>query len=133
MSYDLGLGEEAAKKNDKQYQEKYQKRYNAMMSWLKKFDAIECGKSMALIECSTEEPDYIGDLICDLNNAGIRDEDGIRIYVVIADNVSINYNNGFQNKDTQRILFAGFIIGRRQQAPWEDNPKDQYYNVDVKF
>ena len=133
MSYDLGLGEEAAKKNDKQYQEKYQKRYNAMMSWLKKFDAIECGKSMALIECSTEETDYIGDLIRDLNNAGIKDEDGIRIYVVIADNISINYNNGFQNKDTQRILFAGFIIGKRQQAPWEDNPKDRYYNVDVKF
>ena len=104
-----------------------------MMSWLKKFDAIECGKSMALIECSTEETDYIGDLIRDLNNAGIKDEDGIRIYVVIADNISINYNNGFQNKDTQRILFAGFIIGKRQQAPWEDNPKDRYYNVDVKF
>lgn len=134
LSYDLGLGGDAEKKTDKQYQEKYQKRYTAITTWLKKYKALECGKSVALLNNITpESTDIKQEIIDELNKIGIKDEDGVRVYAMISDETSITYNGYRTAKPTQRILYAGFIIGDRQQAPWEEKEQKKYENIDIQF
>lgn len=136
ISYDLGLGEEAAKKNDKQYQQEYQKRHQALMAWLASKKAVECGQSVALYNYTSLHDNYIELLPLlkqQLEKIGLGEKLGVRVYIIITDTIKVNYADGPQNKDTQRILFAGFIVGKRCQAPWEDGPQNRYDNVDIKF
>jgi hypothetical protein len=126
MSYDLGLG-----KKEENYQKEYEERYKPLKEWLKDMGACECGDSVALLGFTKMESIGINECIRkELNNYGINEASGLRIYV-IAYNVSISPNDRRDN--INHIEFAGFIIGNRGKAAWEEEYefKGKYQDIDI--
>lgn len=124
MSYDLGFGKEV-----ENYQEEYEERYKPLKEWLKGKGACECGDSVALFDFTKVEFCGIGECIRkELNNSGINEASDLRIYV-IAYNVSISPNDSRDN--INHIDFAGFIIGNRGKAAWEEESHDNYVDIDI--
>jgi len=129
LSYDLGLDENAEKVTKKEYDKLYNKRYAPFMEWLKKHSAQECGKSVAtFIAMSRDVQSLKNEFKNELKAVGIEGE-GIRIYAIISD--LADFNSKQSDFEQNKIRYAGFIIGQREAAVWEENKKPSYKNVDI--
>ena len=130
LSYDLGLEEKADKVTKKQYNESYQKRYNSILGWLKARDAQECGKSVATFIAKASDAQSLKcALKKELQAEGIEGT-GVRVYVVISDLANfIGNQKGFE---LNKIRFAGFIIGEREVAAWEEYKKPGCKSIDIE-
>lgn len=121
LSYDLGLEENVEKVTKKRCDELYQKRYKPFMNWLKQHDAVECGKSVAKFIAVGRNIDHLLDEFKKELKAAKIEREGIRIYVVISD--LANFLGNQKDYVQDKIRFAGFIIGEREAAAWEDYKK----------
>lgn len=130
LSYDLGLGEEAENVTVKRYRQLYAQRYEEFMKWLAGRDALECGKSVALFSALSDDPSKLLDsLKNELTQIGIVGN-GIRIYAIVSEVIKSRDENGQENL-IDIIDFAGFIIGNRGKAAWEEKPKRKYDGTDI--
>ena len=113
LSYDLGFGDYAKELSKEEQWEKYEERHKALMAWLKKKGAEECGYSVGRFWYETNDEINIENLlekeILDaFAEAKVEDLRGIRMYVVISD-------------EKKFIISNTFLIGRRNaHNPWDE-------------
>ena len=130
LSYDLGLDEDAAKVTKKEYDNMYNKRYAPFMEWLKKHSAQECGKSVAIfLAMSSDVENLKSELKKELRSAGIEGK-GVRVYVTISDVADFTDNR--IDFEQNKIRFAGFIVGEREVAAWEEYKKPDSKSIDIE-
>ena len=126
MSYDIGEGH-----IDAAYDDEYIGRYKPLRDWLREHKAVECGNSVAFFDytkidanCSIDEC-----IKKELNKIGIKEEANVRIYIVVY-NESISPDDS--NENINQIDFAGFIIGHRKKAAWEEQAQTRYSDIDIR-
>lgn len=130
LSYDLGLKEDASKVTNDEYEKLYQTRYEQLINWLKNHDAQECGKSVAtFIAMSSDVQRLVSALKSELKEIKIEGN-GIRVYAIISD--LADFTSKQSDFEQNKIRYAGFIIGQREAAAWEENKKPSYKNVDIE-
>jgi len=109
----------------------YQTRYKPFLNWLKRHDAQECGKSVAtFIAMSRDVQSLKSEFKNELKAVGIEGE-GIRIYAIITDLADFTCTQS--DFDQNKIRYAGFIIGNRGKAAWEEEYefKGKYQDIDI--
>lgn len=130
LSYDLGLDEDAEIVTKKEYDKLYNKKYAPFMEWLKKRSAQECGKSVATFMAMSKDVKTLkSEMVKELKSAGIEGK-GVRIYVIISDWADFTDNR--IDFEQNKIRFAGFIIGEREVAAWEEYKKPGCKNIDIE-